>query len=884
MDKPLYRSMPKGYEIGSALGRGSFGVVFRAVRKADGLACVCKQIQVNGMQEKARKEAEHEVKMLKRVSKGNKYIVQYIDNFIEGDSLHIIMELCEHGDLSQYLKAQGGRPLVEQVVWKFVIQIALGLSWLHANRVLHRDIKTLNVFLTAADDARLGDLGVARVLSHNTQFANTFVGTPYYLSPELCEEKPYNEKSDVWAYGCVIYEMCALRHPFEAKNHAALLIKILRGQYAPVPRIYSDDLRSVIDDCMQRDMSRRPTITQLLRKASLGEWAGKLGLSLEDSTSPARPGEAASKKTASEPATKVQPRNGSQAAPESNVAQAQKGANTKVPVVAAPPARRQSDPRQCAPAAGSGRQRVRSGAKRQIREVAKGGQVIHAPVSNNVPSQVIRNAPARCRGSPTNASPMPQKKLSATAAKRAAEERRSEIARVADLPDLVWVSQPRRNVPTVQQLEQMLENDSSTSGENALSAAAERVLQETADQDPSNGTLLPSWLDEEVTAQETLRLPDEEDEWISEETGDATIHPSSLDEEVAAVVDTSGRPPLPPRRSAPAAVPEVAIESSNPPFTGVEDPEDPAEQQSSQLQGSLGGDLTCCSAFEDTGYEDSLAFTLEDTAALSDMVSTAIDRKSEGSDILGSELDVDPSSTCASHLDATSCSDFDGLHLTANFDSDGLLCDMRWKLSDTTATTPEPEELFGPDQLDLPGDADEPDILEEEGGGTVSPAWRVRDAPESPPSTTVKVQDVPTAPPSTTLKVVEEQTLQPEILPVVEPSLATPTQRPVPVQCSTEARKARAERRLRGLTSQICRLHREVTKGLDAKGQANWDALCQLFRSKMQKDTDLTDEDQFEIERYVFERLPVHSANLLKVYKVLHLELERDRCLQCLAD
>ena len=77
---------------------------------------------------------------------------------------------------------------------------------------------------------------MARVLEHGTNFAQTFVGTPYYLSPEMCEEKPYNEKSDVWAYGCVLYEMCALKKPFEAKNQGALLIRILRGEFEQVRR------------------------------------------------------------------------------------------------------------------------------------------------------------------------------------------------------------------------------------------------------------------------------------------------------------------------------------------------------------------------------------------------------------------------------------------------------------------------------------------------------------------------------------------------------------------------------------------------------------------------------------------------------------------------
>ena len=85
------------------------------------------------------------------------------------------------------------------------------------------------------------------MLSDHTKFARTFVGTPYYLSPELCEEKPYNEKSDVWALGCVLYELCTFKHPFDATNQAALIMKIIRGRYDPIVSNYSKNLIDIID-------------------------------------------------------------------------------------------------------------------------------------------------------------------------------------------------------------------------------------------------------------------------------------------------------------------------------------------------------------------------------------------------------------------------------------------------------------------------------------------------------------------------------------------------------------------------------------------------------------------------------------------------------------
>lgn len=146
----------------------------------------------------------------------NKYIVKMYESFTSDMKINIIMEFCENGDLGLLLKRQMGRSLAEEKIWKFFIEMCLGIQYLHLNRILHRDIKTINMFLTKDDMIKIGDLGVAKMLNQTANMAHTVVGTPYYLSPELCEEKPYNNKSDIWSLGCVLYELCTLKHPFEA--------------------------------------------------------------------------------------------------------------------------------------------------------------------------------------------------------------------------------------------------------------------------------------------------------------------------------------------------------------------------------------------------------------------------------------------------------------------------------------------------------------------------------------------------------------------------------------------------------------------------------------------------------------------------------------------
>ena len=138
----------------------------------------------------------------------------------------------------------------------------------------------MNFFLTRDKNIRIGDLGVAKVLAHTAAFAHTMIGTPYYLSPELCEEKPYNVKSDIWALGCVLYEMCALRHPFEATNQGALILKILRSKYPPLSDDCSSDTRELLGAMLIKDYHKRPTVTSILLRENVKTFAVVLNIDI----------------------------------------------------------------------------------------------------------------------------------------------------------------------------------------------------------------------------------------------------------------------------------------------------------------------------------------------------------------------------------------------------------------------------------------------------------------------------------------------------------------------------------------------------------------------------------------------------------------------------
>ncbi|XP_016149767.1 serine/threonine-protein kinase Nek1-like [Sinocyclocheilus grahami] len=183
--------------------------------------------------------------------------------------LYIVMDYCEGGDLFKKINNQRGTLFSEEQILDWFVQICLALKHVHDRKILHRDIKSQNIFLTKDGTIQLGDFGIARVLNSTVELARTCIGTPYYLSPEICENKPYNNKSDIWALGCVLYEMCTLKHAFEAGNMKNLVLKIIRGSYPPVSVHYSQDLRSLLAQLFKRNPRERPSVSAILDKPFL---------------------------------------------------------------------------------------------------------------------------------------------------------------------------------------------------------------------------------------------------------------------------------------------------------------------------------------------------------------------------------------------------------------------------------------------------------------------------------------------------------------------------------------------------------------------------------------------------------------------------------------
>lgn len=255
------------------LGEGSFGSALLVQDKISRKQYVVKKIPLYNLNEVEREEAMKEVEVLSQMKHPN--IISYHKSFEENNTLFIVTDYCDGGDLYSRIRAQKGCYFEEDQILDWFVQISLAVKHVHDRRTLHRDIKTQNIFLTKSGIAKLGDFGIARVLSSTSDLAKTCIGTPYYLSPEICENKPYNNKSDVWSLGCVLYELSSLKHAFEASNIKSLIFKILKGSVPQIPNKYSPELRNLVTQIFVRNPIERPSVNAILKNPLILERISK---------------------------------------------------------------------------------------------------------------------------------------------------------------------------------------------------------------------------------------------------------------------------------------------------------------------------------------------------------------------------------------------------------------------------------------------------------------------------------------------------------------------------------------------------------------------------------------------------------------------------------
>jgi len=255
-----------GLERLQHIGRGQYASAQHVRETATGQTYVAKCISLAALNEHDQDLAHQEVFLLQTLS--HPYIVAYRDSFlIDGaNTLVIVMEYCDHGDLRKAIKekSKAGEHFPEEQIMTWFVQLCLALQYIHSEKVLHRDLKTSNIFLAdGGATIKLGDFGISRVLEGTTEAAVTIVGTPYYMSPEVCRSEPYNWKSDIWALGCVLYELCMLKHAFESSSLLGLVYKIVSDHYEPIPSFYSPQLNDLIHQLLAKNAEQRPSINEV---------------------------------------------------------------------------------------------------------------------------------------------------------------------------------------------------------------------------------------------------------------------------------------------------------------------------------------------------------------------------------------------------------------------------------------------------------------------------------------------------------------------------------------------------------------------------------------------------------------------------------------------
>ncbi len=257
------------YRFIKVIGKGSFGEAVLARSKQDNKRYVVKTIESATMSQKEKNDIQKEISILSGLNHPN--IVRFKEHFEEGTMIFISMEYADGGDLNQRIKDRkkvpegtNPEPFEPKLVMFWFLQIAMALKFLHDKHILHRDLKTANVFLTSKNVVKLGDFGISTVLQNTVACAKTVCGTPYYFSPELCQSKPYGNKSDVWAMGVMFYEMLTLNRPFNAKNLRELLKKVVAGQYDPVPESVPLEMRQLSAALLNLNPSLRPSVNRVL--------------------------------------------------------------------------------------------------------------------------------------------------------------------------------------------------------------------------------------------------------------------------------------------------------------------------------------------------------------------------------------------------------------------------------------------------------------------------------------------------------------------------------------------------------------------------------------------------------------------------------------------
>lgn len=245
------------YQIKDKLGEGKFSKVYRIHYNKNDYAL--KKINLSSIPNSQKKYIMCELKIL--ATHSCKYIINFYKAFIANDDICIIMDYCHNGTLQNYIKTHIN--ISPTIIWKFFSQICSGLSYLHLNNIIHRDLKSSNILIDSYNNIKLIDFGVSKILNNYMTFTKSFVGTPQCMSPEIMKNLYYDHKVDIWSLGIVLYELTHNKLPFVCKNFEELHLKIEQCKYN-VRNDIDISFKSIINRCIQSSPHKRIKLNALL--------------------------------------------------------------------------------------------------------------------------------------------------------------------------------------------------------------------------------------------------------------------------------------------------------------------------------------------------------------------------------------------------------------------------------------------------------------------------------------------------------------------------------------------------------------------------------------------------------------------------------------------
>lgn len=254
------------YKLLEKLGHGNFGTVYKALDQVTGEIVAVKQIDLENSDEDIS-EIQKEISHLSDCD--SEFIVRYYGSFVKGYKLWIVMEYLSGGSCLDLLKPG---PFPESAIQVVIHELLLGLEYLHSKKKIHRDIKSANILVSSKGKVKLADFGVATQLSNNKSRRNTFVGTPFWMAPEVIKQSSYNEKADIWSLGITAIELAKGQPPLAEYHPLRVLFLIPKAKPPTLEdnldeeriKLFSDEFKDFIDCCLLKDVQHRPTALQLL--------------------------------------------------------------------------------------------------------------------------------------------------------------------------------------------------------------------------------------------------------------------------------------------------------------------------------------------------------------------------------------------------------------------------------------------------------------------------------------------------------------------------------------------------------------------------------------------------------------------------------------------